>query len=219
MRRPDHSEGPKLDRASTAETRERPPLFPHPIITQPPPRQQPPSTAVLRASIQPSVSVVMDSDQSSHSSQDVEIPPSKHVNTGDGEPPAVNGTTIVHADTNVKKTMEELVPDTVEIEPSVQEGEEGAEEGSVPSSPGSDDGHHDVSLNGDNPNVGLRRFPLLSEHYEAQEDTQASAVNEHPAPQNHDTSLQQSETVVPSSLDVRIPSFPRFYWAKRFLGS
>jgi hypothetical protein len=153
----------------------------------------------------------MDSDRSSHSSQDVEISPPKHANSGDGEPPAVNGTTIGHVDTNVKKTMEELVPDTVEIEPSVQDGEESAEEGSVPSSPASDNGHHDVPLNGDNPNVRLRHFPLLSEHYEAQEDIQASsALNEHPAPaensQNHDASTQQSEPVMPSSLDVRTPS-------------
>lgn len=153
----------------------------------------------------------MDGDRSSHSSQDVEIPPSKHAYTGDGEPPAVNGTTIGHVDTNVKKTMEELVPDTVEIEPSVQEGEEGEEEGSVPSRPESDDGHHDVPLNGDHPNVGFSSFPLLSEHYDAQEDTQASALNEHPAPQNHDPILQQPEPVVASSLVVRIPSFPRRY--------
>lgn len=206
MRRPDEVQNWIARRG--VDRRESQPLIP--IITQPAPRQLPPSTAVLRASIHPRLSVVMDSDRSSHSSQDVEVLPSKHAYIGDGEPPAVNGTTIGHADTNVKKTMKDLVPDTVEIEPSVQEGEEGAEEGSVPSSPESDDGHHDAPLNGDNLNVGFRHFPLLSERYDAQEDTQASALNEHPTPQNHDASVQQSEPVV----DVRIPSFPRRYLTK-----
>ena len=163
----------------------------------------------------------MDSDRSSRLSQVVEIPPSKHANTGDSEPPAGNGTAIGHADTNVKKTLEEMVPDPVEIEPSIQEGEEGSEEGSVPPSPESDkvDGLNDVPLNGDNLNVGFRHFPFLSEHYEAQEDIQASALNEHPAPgkatQNHNTSMPQSKPVVPSTLDVRIPSSPRRYLIKR----
>jgi hypothetical protein len=163
----------------------------------------------------------MNSDRSSRLSQNVVIPPSKRSTTSDGEPPAGNGTAIRHVDTNVKKTVDELVPDPVEIEPSIQEGEEGAEEGSVPHSPESDkvDGLHDVSLNGDNPNVGLHRFPLLSEHYEAQEDIQASPLNERPAPgrntQKHDTSMQQSEPVISPALDVRTPSSPRRYLINR----
>ena len=161
------------------------------------------------------MSVVMDSDRSSRFSQDVEVPPSKHANTSDGEPPAGNGTAIGHADTNVKKTLEETVPVPVDIQPSIQEGEEGAEEGSVPPSPENDkvDGLNDVPLNGDNLNVGFRHFPFLSEHYGAQEDIQASALNENPAPgkttQNHNTSMPRSEPVVPSTLDVRTPSSPR----------
>lgn len=159
----------------------------------------------------------MDSDRSSRLSQNVDIPPSKRSSIGDGEPPAGNGTAIRHADTNVKKTVDELVIDPVEIEPSIQEGEEGAEEGSGPESD-KVDGLHDVSLNGDNPTVGLRRFSLLSEHYEAQEDIQASPLNERPAPvrniQNHDTSTQQSDPVI----DVRILFSPRRYLINRSQG-
>jgi len=100
----------------------------------------------------------MDSDRSSRFSRDVEIPPSKHANLSDGEPPAVNGSTIGHADTNVKNTLEKLVPDPIEIEPSVEEGEEGAQEGSEPHSD-KRDGLHDVPLNDGNPNVSCRHFP------------------------------------------------------------
>ncbi|KAH8982655.1 Sec7-domain-containing protein [Lactarius hatsudake] len=132
----------------------------------------------------------MDGDRSSRFSQEAEIPPSKHANLGDDEPPAINGTSIGHADTNVKNTLEELVPDPVEIEPSV---EEGAQERSV-SHGDNGDGLHDISLKDDNPD----------------EDTQAvPALNEHPAPgeriQNHDSSTQQSEPAVPSTLSVAQP--------------
>ena len=154
---------PKLDRASTAESRSRSArqYFPIPSSLNQRRVSYLRRPLFLRASIQPRLSVVMDGDRSSHPPQVVEIPPSKHAYNGDSEPPAVNGTTIGHVDTNVKKTMEELVPDTVEIEPSVQEGEEGEEEGSVPSSPESDDGLHDVPLNGGNPNVGFSSFPFV----------------------------------------------------------
>ena len=151
----------------------------------------------------------MDSDRSSRFSQHVEIPPSKRANTGDGELPAVNGTTIGHADTNMKHTLEELVPYPVEIEPSVEEGGEGAqEESSPPHSAESDkgDGLHDVPLGVDNPGVGFR-------HYE---DIQAPpALNEHPAPGDLIQSMPQSEPVVPSVLDVSVPSSPRHYLIER----
>lgn len=105
----------------------------------------------------------MDSNRSSRLSQDVEIPPMKHANTGNGQLPAVNGTTMGHTDTNVKNTSEELVPYPVEIEPSVEEEEEGAQEESVSHNTESDEeeGLRNVPLNDDRRSVGFRGFPPL----------------------------------------------------------
>jgi hypothetical protein len=154
----------------------------------------------------------MASDRSSRSSQHKQIPPSKQAaNTGDDELPTVNGTSIGHADTNVKNTLEELVQYPVEIEPSVEEGEEGEQEDSAPHSAESDkeDGLHDVPLTVDNPSVGFR-------HYEAQEDIQASpALNEHPAPSDLIQSMQQSKPIVPTALDVSVSSSPRHFLIMR----
>lgn len=128
--------------------------------SKPAPRQLPLSTAALRATLQPSMSVIIDSDRSSRFPQNVGIPPSTRTNAGDAELPTANGTSIGHADTNLNKTFEELVPDPVDIQPSVEEGEEGAQEESVSHDAESDkgDGLHDVSLNDVNPNVSFCRY-------------------------------------------------------------
>ena len=102
------------------------------------------------------------------SSQDTEVPTLTTANAGDSETTAVNrsiSTTNGHADTGLEKTTEVLNSDAINIEPSLEEGEETADDGAGTHSDSSDDGDgpHDVPLNDDRPNVCFSHLPPSSE--------------------------------------------------------
>ena len=111
----------------------------------------------------------MDSDRTSRFVEHLETPLSNHTGVGNGNPPAVNGAAIAHADTDMTNKLKELVPDSIEIKPSAEQEEENAQEGSVTNGTESDkaNGLDDVPLNNNNQNVGFRHLPSSSEYYEA----------------------------------------------------
>ena len=105
-------------------------------------------------------------------SQDVENPVSTTANVGNSETPAVDrsiATTNGHADTGSEKTLEVSGPDAIKIEPSLEEGEERADDGLGTPSVSSDDGDgpHDAPLSNDRPNVRFSHLPPLYGHQEA----------------------------------------------------
>ena len=92
------------------------------------------------------------------SSQDAEVPTLTIANAGDSETTPVNrsiSTTNGHADTGLEKTIEVLSSNAINIEPSLEEGGEKADDGAGTPSVSSDDedGRHDVPLDNDRPNV------------------------------------------------------------------
>ena len=101
-------------------------------------------------------------------SQHAEVPTLTIANAGDSETTAVNriSTTNGHADTDSEKTTEVLSSDAIKIEPSLEEGEEKADDEAGTRSDSSDDGDgpHDVPLNTDRPNVCFSHLPPSSEH-------------------------------------------------------
>ncbi|KAH9970807.1 hypothetical protein BJV74DRAFT_866467 [Russula compacta] len=115
-----------------------------------------------------------------------------HANVGNGEGPAVNGdnpTTNTRLDTDSKKTLEGLNSVDIKIEPSSEEGEDGADDELGTRSVPSDDGDG-LQLNGDKPN-GIH------------------AINDHQTPSdripNHNTSEQQSEPTISPKPDTSRP--------------
>ena len=101
------------------------------------------------------------------SSQDAEFPTQTTANPGDdGKATAVNrsiSTTNGHANTVLEKTIEVLSSDAMQIEPSLEEGEEKADDGGTHSDSSDDgDGPHDVPLNNDKPNVCFSHLPPSS---------------------------------------------------------
>lgn len=102
-------------------------------------------------------------------SQGAEVPTLTTANAGENETTTVNrstSTTNWHADTVLEKTVEALSSDAIEIEPSVEEGEEKADDGAGSRSVSSDDGDspRDVPLNNDRLNVRFFHLPPSSEH-------------------------------------------------------
>ena len=109
--------------------------------------------------------MAMETDRSSRSGQDVEIPTSTDTNF-DGEKLAVhrdNTTTNGNADTGLKRVFEGLSSDAIKIEPSFEEEERTDDRsgtGSVPSEDGDD--LEVVSLNNDKPNVCFSPFHIVT---------------------------------------------------------